>query len=280
MIYFDCPELVWFCDGCSDEFRVKKEKGNEIEERASGQTEAAEIGRKMENLKDNIVKEMKECLPKLLKMEMEGLAVKVMKEVKQESHYKEALLKNMTRLETNQKDVVSKVAKEVVVESRISDYDRSLREKNVIIFDCLESSDDTKFIDGLFECINMRKDNLKLYRLGEKKEGKTRPLKVAFGELSQKRKFLSLLHKLSEAPEQYRKINVQHDLSSKERKHLKSLLDKAKELNIKEDPKDFRYKVRGPPFAFEIRKIRNKSKINPTGESNKEPTNDGNESKN
>ena len=270
--------MIWFCDGCSVEYRMKKDKDNKVEEQTSGQTEAEEIGRKIEDMKENIVKEMKECLPKLLKMEMEGLAVKVMKEVKQESHYKEALLKNMTRLETNQKDVVSKVAKEVVVESRISDYDRSLREKNVIIFDCVESNDDSKFMDGLFEYIDMRKGKLKLHRLGEKREGKVRPLKVTFEELTQKRKFLSLLYRLSEAPEQYKKINVQHDLSSKEREHLKSLLNKAKELNTKEDPKDFRYKVRGPPFAFEIRKIRNRPKRKVTDETNKESTNEpGNE---
>ncbi len=202
-------------------------------------------------------------------------------EGEQKSHYKEALLRNMTRLETNQQEVVSKletnhnevvskVAKEVVAQSRISDYDRSLREKNVIIFDCQESSDDAKFIDGLFGYLDMKKENLKLYRLGERKEGKTRPLKVTFEELMQKRHFLSRLYKLSEAPELYKSINVQHDLSSKERDNLKSLLDKAKELNRIEDPKDFRYRVRGPPFAFEIRKIRNRRKMEPTDETNKE----------
>ena len=98
---------------------------------------------------------------------------------------------------------------------------------------------------------------IKFQRLGkEKVEDKKRPIKLQFKEISHKKKFLSLLHKLAHAPSNLKELSVQHDLSSSERENLTALLDKAKVMNKDPDkPEGVSYKVRGPPFAFTIRKF-------------------------
>ena len=64
-------------------------------------------------------------------------------------------MENIEKLENNQKEVVTKVVNEVVNKSRVSFYDRSLREKHIIIFGKSELNDedttnDEEFLNDLF----------------------------------------------------------------------------------------------------------------------------------
>ena len=181
--------------------------------------------------------------------------------------YRAALLNNMKNLETNQEQVVQNVVKEVVKETQFSSHDRSKREKNVIIFkrkECEnedeEATQDENFLKEMFTYIDHAVISFNSMRLGKRAPNKCRPIKISFNELGEKRKFLSLLYKLAKAPDKFKAISVQHDLSETERDYLTELLAKAKEKNNSEKPVDYLYKVRGHQGAFEIWKIPNRSK--------------------
>lgn len=213
-------------------------------------------------------KERKSFYEKVSK-ELESLKTEMKEEGQKKKTYVEAITNSMAKLEKQHSNVAAKVAKEVVQESRIANHDRTLREKNVMIFGIEEASEDEddeklvkKKVDDLFELVGAENGNFKIYRLKKSKNntGK-RAIKISFAEFKQKKKFLSLLYKLQKAPEKFKSINVQHDLSQSEREHLNSLLKKAKEMNTDpEKPKEFSYKVRGPPNAFTIKKIFNRAK--------------------
>ena len=192
---------------------------------------------------------------------------------------------NATQLEEKQETMASKLAKEVVNEVNMTSFDRSQREKNVMIFNLKETEvDDQVSIKKLFQHVGVKEEtSMKFFRIGKKttedsvteevtkskdadvegaevqegtkKNEKIRPIKLVFKGVAEKRKFLSLLYKLESASEELKCISVQHDLSVSERDQLKILLAKAKELNKQRTSKEFVYKVRGPPFAFKIVKL-------------------------
>ena len=86
----------------------------------------------------------------------------------------------------------------------------------------------------------------------------SRPIKVTFPTSWEKRKFLTSLRKLKDSP--YEKLHVAHDMSQEDRDRNKALLDEAYQLNqdlVK--PSNFRYKVRGPPWAQKIVKVYQKN---------------------
>ena len=186
------------------------------------------------------------------------------KEVKEEEEekksYAKALLVNMKKFEEGKNEVAMKVVKEVINETRITNFDRSKREKNIIIHGADEGKTEKEIINELFKFIDVKEEGEEYFRLGKKVEKKNRPIKVCFQDINKKRKFLSLLHKLQKAPESLKSFNIQHDLSLSERDNLNLMLKKAKEQNDREKPEGFQYKVRGPPFAFKIVKIANKAK--------------------
>ena len=175
--------------------------------------------------------------------------------------YKKALMENISELKVKQNSVVTEVAKQVVSETRQSSYDRAKREKNVIIFGMEEKNDeeDKKIVGELFDCLGLNQNEVKFTRMGKNiVEEKIRPIKMIFQEVHEKKVFLSLLHKLKNGSETLKSLKIQHDLSPSERNDLNTLLKKAKQQNEEEKPKDFLYKVRGPPVAFKIVKIMNK----------------------
>ena len=224
---------------------------------------------KLNECYQNDTNERKESFVKITK-QLDDLKKEMKEDGKEEKSYAKALMKNIARIEEKQnsvvtevaKEVVQEVAKEVVQETRISGYDRGKRERNIIIFGMKEtdSEEDKKQVKELFEFIGVKEDGITYYRLGVKKQDKIRPVKVVFDEIDIKKKFLSQLFKLQKATGNIKSINIQHDLSPSERDHLSQLLKKAKEMNEKEQPKGFSYKVRGPPFAFQIMKISDKPK--------------------
>ena len=96
--------------------------------------------------------------------------------------------------------------------------------------------------------------DVKLTRLGDKRANHTRPIKVVFKQNWEKRKFLSRLYRLK-VDEKFKNINVSHDMNEEERVENKKLLKEAYEMNINENNQNFKYKVRGPPWAMKIVKV-------------------------
>ena len=70
---------------------------------------------------------------------------------------------------------------------------------------------------------------------------KHRPIKVCFVNAFDKRKFLSSLHELNNAPSHMKNLSVKHDLSADERQKTKDLLAQAHKKNQDESPQDFLY---------------------------------------
>ena len=180
----------------------------------------------------------------------------------------------------NEKTFVSSVAKEVIHQSSKISSERESREKNIIVFNICESTDenleqrkahDQKVFEKL--CRHVVNDVFstdKIVRIGRKskntssvienptesaKAEKSRPIKVCFNNLFDKRKFMANLYKLKECTEDLKEVRVQHDLAPDDRAVTKSLLTEAYEKNQTETPQGFLYKVRGPPHAPKIVKI-------------------------
>ena len=80
-------------------------------------------------------------------------------------------------------------------------------------------------------------------------------MKVSFVDAFDKRKFLTNLSKLKDAPAELTSLRIQHDLNKDERETTKRLLAAAYEKNQNEKPSNFLYKVRGPPYALKIVKV-------------------------
>ena len=66
------------------------------------------------------------------------------------------------------------------------------------------------------------------------------------------------LYKMKEAPANLKGIQIRHDLAPDDRTLTKSLLKQAYDKNQSEKPQNFLYKVRGPPQAPRIVKMKNK----------------------
>ena len=95
---------------------------------------------------------------------------------------------------------------------------------------------------------------VKITRISARETKYHKPMKVEFEDIIEKRKFLSSLYKL-ETDEEFKKINIQHDMCEEDRNENKKLLKKAWEQNQAEKPDNFRYKVRGPPWNMAIVKV-------------------------
>ena len=161
--------------------------------------------------------------------------------------------------------------------------DRENRENNIIIFNAEESNSETaatrkqhdqELFDDICEHVLESKLMVKnIMRIGTKvatndEAGdetvsidvavKPRPIKVCYSTNFDKRKFLSSLHKLNNAPDKLKSVSVKHDLSTDQRLKSKELVAQAYKKNQEESPENFLYKVRGPPHAKKIVKVYNR----------------------
>ena len=78
-----------------------------------------------------------------------------------------------------------------------------------------------------------------------------RPLRVTFSDVDSKVKFMKGLHKLgsSDVPEELLSISVKHDLTVEERKKEKQLRLTVKENNDKNQEKNLKFVIMGPPWG-------------------------------
>lgn len=174
---------------------------------------------------------------------------------------------------------VASLAKQVVDHSTRMSVDKENRERNVIIFNVVESSSeigserkehDKKLFDDICNITLKQSIPVKnISRLGNvqvndsdettsnagTEKTRPRPLKISFANTFDKRKFLANLRELKNAREDIRKISVQQDLSQEDRLKRKTLLAQAQEKNNTEAPEAFLYRVRGPPHALRIVKV-------------------------
>ncbi len=108
--------------------------------------------------------------------------------------------------------------------------------------------------------VNISKDEImKVIRLGKKQENKPRPLLIQISTPEKKRMLFKNLRLLQEAPDKYRQVSVQHDLTEKQRKREKELREEAKKKEA-ETSGEAAFKVRGPPWARKVVKVEKQKK--------------------
>ncbi len=103
-----------------------------------------------------------------------------------------------------------------------------------------------------------KEDLVKITRLGKPNANKPRPLLVEFKDEEKKRSLMKNLVNLSKASEAMRRISVQHDLTKKQRKEEKEMRAEAKKMESEDESGEWNYRIRGPPWARRIAKMKKK----------------------
>ena len=156
--------------------------------------------------------------------------------------------------------VIKSFAKEVANSQQKLTVDREEREKNIMIFNVPEDKDklnaDMEFFKSMcsetLEYENVPK--VEIARPKFKPNNHHRPIKVCFDQSWDKRKFLSSLWKLK-TDKKFDNIRISHDMNEEDRRENKKLLKEAYQKNVEEKNTEFKYKVRGPPWAMKIVKV-------------------------
>ena len=159
-------------------------------------------------------------------------------------------------------------------QKKITD-DREERQNNVIIFNMNEEEgeDEAGLANKFSEfCSAVTVENKckTIIRIGKKNSEtnvkvtkdqdqpkKIRPIRVTFSANWDKRIFLSKLRNLK-GNDKYNNVRVQHDMGIDDRAENKRLLKEVYELNQHEANPNYKYKVRGPPWAMTIIKVKKK----------------------
>ena len=156
---------------------------------------------------------------------------------------------------------------EIVVEN-----ERQRREANIIIHGIKENAEnaeenkksDDAFITKLFQILGVNAQPKLILRLGKLENiEKSRPIKLVMSTVDEKNLVMSRLPNLKAAEDQYRRISVRDDYTPDERVMIRTLNEKAQQLNKAENTNE--WKLRGSPKNG-LRLIRIKSRENETTE--------------
>ncbi len=157
--------------------------------------------------------------------------------------------------------LISNLTKQVLNGQKKLSDERNDREKNALIFNVNEKNSDQNadqkfFNDFCLKTLDLKDiPDSKINRIGRAKDGYNRPIKVSFSNSFDKRTFFLSLYKMKMDKTLDEKIRVAHDMCNEDREENKRLLKYAYEKNNNENPKDFRYKVRGPPWDMKVVKV-------------------------
>ena len=245
------PGCMWFCMKCKPKVEKNILKEKTIEEKCATYCQMVnqridEVEKKLETKCD--VNEVKEIVK-------EALGTK-------------------ERAPTINKQPANTMQDRSVLDETVKEMqDRKDRETNFIVFNAPEPAtnvketrvqEDIELIRGLCNdvCsldINPHNDIVEVIRLGKKPTGENtgnpRPLKVVMKDKMIKTMMFKKLWKLRDAEDRFRSLSIQSDQTKKEREEEKKLVDEAKDRQAKDEGK-CRYRVKGPPWARKIVKIR------------------------
>ena len=141
--------------------------------------------------------------------------------------------------ETSQKEI-STLIRVAKIEEKKEEKDHDQRQRNVIIHGTEETSGDEEeqktadknFVRDLLKDVSYKADPKYVGRIGVKKEGKSRPLKVAFESDNQKQGLFGNLKALK-GNEKYQSMSISDDHTLAERQVLRSWAKQAKEKTTK-----------------------------------------------
>ena len=270
-----CEGFHWFCKECRPN---KKKVKDQVEIKAPVQS--GDLMKKMESRMEQMVNSSMAQM-KLAQLEMSKIQCDLRKQLEEVMKVSDSF-KGSCAPKTYARAVMAKSSKvvqkdrattsSVVEEERVSSTgktgtaksQRKSRDCNVIVFNLKEGNnkeDDIKMVEQLFHHLKLKKDPVKFFRLGKKVSTKIRPVKINFDNVEAKKRFFSSLFNLKTAAEQFKKIQVQHDLSKDERDKQSELFKQARSMNEKNTSNNFSFKVRGPPSSMKVVKVRRGKKI-------------------
>ena len=164
---------------------------------------------------------------------------------------------------------IKEIVKTAMVEHKKNVDDKENRESNLIIYRVPESEaansevraeEDTEFFNNLCtEALGIDQlETTKVIRLGKKNTDSDvpRPMKVDMANKEDKSVVFGNINKMKDTEEEYRKISISNDYTVEERKAIKEKVEEAKTKTMQDDPKNWIYRVRGPPSNLRIEKIR------------------------
>ncbi len=145
--------------------------------------------------------------------------------------------------------------------------DQEERMRNIILFNVPESKatdinertkhdkEEVKEITKICNATIKKDEMIRAIRLGKKPNGdKPRPLLIEISSEPKKKALFKNLSKLQNAPEKYRSISIQNDLTQKQREREKIMREEAKKKE-QEASGEVKFRVRGPPWDRRIVKI-------------------------
>lgn len=147
--------------------------------------------------------------------------------------------------------------------------EREKRRNNIVIYRIPESSEtkkedrykeDADFCNELIhktllvDCTD--NDVKKFIRLGEKQEGRIRPLLIEFSNRLIKNLIMESLSKLKSADDKFKNIVVAHDLTQNEREACRELVAEAKRREQNDNSGEYIFRVRGPPTDLRIVRLK------------------------
>jgi len=193
-----------------------------------------------------------------------------------ESRVREIIKDELGKVENNEDTVdgatqnisTNTVKKETVTTVIDEMNERKSRENNLIIFGFEENQSevrqeridhDIQQVKELYKTCKIQLDTTSIKKTGRlgkfNNEKRDRPLLVTLSSVESKLVLFINIHRIRELTE-YEKVNVSNDLTKAEREKEKQLWQEAKKKQLKDKSGDFIYKVRGPPWARRVMKLK------------------------
>lgn len=151
--------------------------------------------------------------------------------------------------------------------------ERKSREQNIVLYGIPESNStsredrikhDTEQVNIILDRCNAKggeADIAKVTRLGKyntekaQEQQKHRPLLVSLDKMDTKKALFKNIRKLGEH-EEHKMVKISNDLTKTEREQEKKLWEEAKQKRDQNTSGEFTYKVRGPPWARKVVKLK------------------------
>jgi len=176
-----------------------------------------------------------------------------------------------TKFETVSADI--NMVEKTIEETRIKAQeirDKEDRRNNIILYKVPEAQPgsyeavikhDSDFFldmcDKVFGLDIAREDVKRVYRIGRRGPG-ARPLLIQLSSGMLKNNIMETTFKLQKV-EEFKQIVITHDMTKMEREQCKSLVTEAKEREAQDASGEFIYRVRGPPGAMKIVKLKKRA---------------------
>ena len=155
----------------------------------------------------------------------------------------------VTKVNNQKNDTLTEDIKLAVKEARkeevTKEEERKRRAMNIIIHGICEAdeSKDKEFVSNLINDLHTAVTVTKILRIGNKKDGKQRPIQISLENEEQKIHLMGNLAALK-GIEEYNKISITEDLSPDERKQCRELSKEAHQRNTTQ-PSQYTWRVRG-----------------------------------